>query len=128
MIEPFFFSSRRRHTRWPRDWSSDVCSSDLTRRGGSASDNLGASFDNSPDLFNNLGALFKNSPAVSANLSIPFDNLDNNPYFIIYFCVFVLPTWWKFSFCRRYLITAADPTCKNSRASRFDILLLISNL
>src|SRR5690625_5449085 len=25
-----FFSSRRRHTRWPRDWSSDVCSSDLT--------------------------------------------------------------------------------------------------
>src|SRR5437660_5235803 len=25
----FFFSSRRRHTRWPRDWSSDECSSDL---------------------------------------------------------------------------------------------------
>src|SRR5690625_4523396 len=24
-----FFSSRGRHTRWPRDWSSDVCSSDL---------------------------------------------------------------------------------------------------
>src|SRR3712207_9425145 len=42
----FFFSSRRRHTRYWRDWSSDVCSSDLeqlsvtvrplptTRRGG----------------------------------------------------------------------------------------------
>src|SRR5215510_1233812 len=29
MIFFFFFSSRRRHTRWPRDWSSDVCSSDL---------------------------------------------------------------------------------------------------
>src|SRR5207253_4684977 len=29
----FFFSSRRRHTRWPRDWSSDVCSSDLHDRG-----------------------------------------------------------------------------------------------
>src|SRR5207253_6654970 len=28
----FFFSSRRRHTRWPRDWSSDVCSSDLRER------------------------------------------------------------------------------------------------
>src|SRR5690625_5730307 len=28
----FFFSSRRRHTRWPRDWSSDVCSSDLVER------------------------------------------------------------------------------------------------
>src|SRR5690625_6017841 len=25
----FFFSCRRQHTRWPRDWSSDVCSSDL---------------------------------------------------------------------------------------------------
>src|SRR5207302_5613009 len=28
----FFFSSRRRHTRFSRDWSSDVCSSDLPRR------------------------------------------------------------------------------------------------
>src|SRR6266576_5312157 len=27
---PFFFSSRRRHTRSLRDWSSDVCSSDLS--------------------------------------------------------------------------------------------------
>src|SRR5689334_24341824 len=26
----FFFSSRRRHTRWNCDWSSDVCSSDLS--------------------------------------------------------------------------------------------------
>src|SRR3712207_6554447 len=29
MINIFFFSSRRRHTRYWRDWSSDVCSSDL---------------------------------------------------------------------------------------------------
>src|SRR5256884_1209115 len=28
----FFFSSRRRHTRCSRDWSSDVCSSDLEAR------------------------------------------------------------------------------------------------
>src|SRR2546430_13375414 len=28
----FFFSSRRRHTRFDCDWSSDVCSSDLTTR------------------------------------------------------------------------------------------------
>src|SRR5437868_7338497 len=28
----FFFSSRRRHTRSKRDWSSDVCSSDLHGR------------------------------------------------------------------------------------------------
>src|SRR5690606_39990213 len=38
----FFFSSRRRHTRFSRDWSSDVCSSDLVpvteprRAGGTA--------------------------------------------------------------------------------------------
>src|SRR3712207_7663800 len=29
----FFFSSRRRHTRYWRDWSSDVCSSDLDYSG-----------------------------------------------------------------------------------------------
>src|SRR5436305_10022023 len=29
----FFFSSRRRHTRCGRDWSSDVCSSDLLQAG-----------------------------------------------------------------------------------------------
>src|SRR5206468_7250933 len=31
-----FFSSRRRHTRSDRDWSSDVCSSDLTVTGSFA--------------------------------------------------------------------------------------------
>src|SRR5579883_3630862 len=30
----FFFSGRRRHTRFSRDWSSDVCSSDLVERVG----------------------------------------------------------------------------------------------
>src|SRR5215217_9217470 len=34
----FFFSSRRRHTRYWRDWSSDVCSSDL---GGHAGAGIG---------------------------------------------------------------------------------------
>src|SRR5690625_6493449 len=33
----FFFSSRRRHTSWPRDWSSDVCSSDLMLKKGCGS-------------------------------------------------------------------------------------------
>src|SRR2546426_1123622 len=32
----FFFSSRRRHTRLQGDWSSDVCSSDLNRKGPAA--------------------------------------------------------------------------------------------
>src|SRR5690349_23301070 len=35
-MSKFFFSSRRRHTRSLRDWSSDVCSSDLPHVGGSA--------------------------------------------------------------------------------------------
>src|SRR2546429_3802288 len=33
-VDFFFFSSRRRHTRCSRDWSSDVCSSDLEVVGG----------------------------------------------------------------------------------------------
>src|SRR3712207_484163 len=34
----FFFSSRRRHTRYWRDWSSDVCSSDLRLRSSPTGD------------------------------------------------------------------------------------------
>src|SRR5688572_23363580 len=33
-LDSFFFSSRRRHTRFDCDWSSDVCSSDLSDSGG----------------------------------------------------------------------------------------------
>src|SRR5207245_6747384 len=36
----FFFSSRRRHTRCYRDWSSDVCSSDLIGFGAAATASL----------------------------------------------------------------------------------------
>src|SRR2546429_2253479 len=38
----FFFSSRRRHTRCSRDWSSDVCSSDLPGGGGGGASSTGA--------------------------------------------------------------------------------------
>src|SRR5207249_8625684 len=37
----FFFSSRRRHTRSKRDWSSDVCSSDLHAGVGNEEPGLG---------------------------------------------------------------------------------------
>src|SRR5207245_8128269 len=36
VVVVFFFSSRRRHTRCYRDWSSDVCSSDLSWAGAAA--------------------------------------------------------------------------------------------
>src|SRR3712207_7661641 len=39
----FFFSSRRRHTRYWRDWSSDVCSSDLKLSDGVRRVNASAS-------------------------------------------------------------------------------------
>src|SRR5256886_6304709 len=38
--DSFFFSSRRRHTRFDCDWSSDVCSSDLIRVHGARENNL----------------------------------------------------------------------------------------
>src|SRR5690606_39941832 len=39
----FFFSSRRRHTRFSRDWSSDVCSSDLLAHAYRAYEEVGRS-------------------------------------------------------------------------------------
>src|SRR5699024_11596051 len=49
----FFFSSRRRHTRSKRDWSSDVCSSDLHGT-PSGIDNTLATFGQ-PILYNKAG-------------------------------------------------------------------------
>src|SRR5689334_24212058 len=39
-IVVFFFSSRRRHTRWNCDWSSDVCSSDLEQAPATKKDDV----------------------------------------------------------------------------------------
>src|SRR6266513_4818077 len=44
----FFFSSRRRHTRSKRDWSSDVCSSDLLLRTAPAAAGADALLDEQP--------------------------------------------------------------------------------
>src|SRR5216683_840174 len=44
----FFFSSRRRHTRSDRDWSSDVCSSDLSRLPGERHERPALSRDDLP--------------------------------------------------------------------------------
>src|SRR5690625_7861717 len=56
---PFSFSSRRRHTRWPRDWSSDVCSSDLLRNYHPRSDNFLFLFSHSCCSYTNVS---KQSP------------------------------------------------------------------
>src|SRR5439155_16003761 len=70
----FFFSSRRRHTRWPRDWSSDVCSSDLQRlRGfpGDMSDKvtaLGAVVDETVDNVRRISSELR--PAILDDLGL----------------------------------------------------------
>src|SRR2546430_15140235 len=55
----FFFSSRRRHTRFDCDWSSDVCSSDLVAEGAGYSvvrelvgHGIGSSFHEDPQVPN----------------------------------------------------------------------------
>src|SRR3989449_7942523 len=47
----FFFSSRRRHTRCSRDWSSDVCSSDLTVRRYRAGGAIMTSFFKTTEMY-----------------------------------------------------------------------------
>src|SRR5258707_1508505 len=51
MKDFFFFSSRRRHTRYWRDWSSDVCSSDLMPK--EVNGNVSNSFLSVVSLFGN---------------------------------------------------------------------------
>src|SRR5256884_8892448 len=56
MTYSFFFSSRRRHTRCSRDWSSDVCSSDLlSNHGGRQLDSCVAPIEVLPQTVRALG-------------------------------------------------------------------------
>src|SRR5207248_3822111 len=57
----FFFSSRRRHTRSYGDWSSDVCSSDLTETSGRS-----FSSATSPTIPKTFGRRSR-TPSISAN-------------------------------------------------------------
>src|SRR6266508_6616719 len=71
----FFFSSRRRHTRWPRDWSSDVCSSDLSAVARAALQRAGVPADQVDEvIFGNvigagLGQNVARQVAIRAGLS-----------------------------------------------------------
>src|SRR5215217_9264733 len=60
----FFFSSRRRHTRYWRDWSSDVCSSDLLHGGPAVSTINGSG----TAIFGNT-ITGTNGPAIEINAS-----------------------------------------------------------
>src|SRR2546430_9101469 len=61
----FFFSSRRRHTRFDCDWSSDVCSSDLAdATGGQLTLTAGGSVSSAGDL------LAKGTPGDGGSISI----------------------------------------------------------
>src|SRR3989475_3434402 len=59
----FFFSSRRRHTRFDCDWSSDVCSSDLVRdrplEAQQQADQQHAKFDDEKSEFSGYLRLWK---------------------------------------------------------------------
>src|SRR5690606_39393115 len=56
----YFYSSRRRHTRFSRDWSSDVCSSDLVTKyiGGHSDVVMGALIVNDEELYKRLFFLY----------------------------------------------------------------------
>src|SRR6266487_6312949 len=59
----FFFSSRRRHTRWTGDWSSDVCSSDLRTRQRFVGMNLGETISSAGQRWTIVGVFeASNSP------------------------------------------------------------------
>src|SRR5271170_7264932 len=64
----FFFSSRRRHTRSTRDWSSDVCSSDLS--GGT---NFGPTSQKLNDSIKAAIAAYRTSNAMAADAPVPAD-------------------------------------------------------
>src|SRR5437870_10584961 len=83
----FFFSSRRRHTRWPRDWSSDVCSSDLFLHQGSSLRFL------SLEGTSIRWRVFVNSGQLNANLAIGTDRKStrlNSSHVAISYAVFCL--------------------------------------
>src|SRR3712207_6971539 len=62
----FFFSSRRRHTRYWRDWSSDVCSSDLSLKRSDTSETvnnyLTSFFISILIILSNLSTFFNEKP------------------------------------------------------------------
>src|SRR5439155_2967183 len=69
-------SSRRRHTRWPRDWSSDVCSSDLGLFPAPFTDQFVFKGDDT-DVGYNIGILWQPLPQHAFGLSYHSDTTLN---------------------------------------------------
>src|SRR5207249_11916008 len=70
----FFFSSRRRHTRSKRDWSSDVCSSDLLLRAVGGIPGVRRLRFTSPyptDFTDGVVAAMAETPAVCEHVHLP---------------------------------------------------------
>src|SRR5699024_11328262 len=89
----FFFSSRRRHTRSKRDWSSDVCSSDLVYPAGGLSASL-AALTHTPCFKNSLGQGFGWCCLFTA-YTVLFSQFRLNFSFITYLTSY----HWTFSRC-----------------------------
>src|SRR5690606_40737557 len=64
-----FFSSRRRHTRFSRDWSSDVCSSDLGVQAGEVQIDLPAVVARKDEVVGNKRAGMEARVAASPNIT-----------------------------------------------------------
>src|SRR5690606_40482731 len=68
----FVFSSRRRHTSFSRDWSSDVCSSDLILLGLTATPERHDGSDILSDFCNVIAAEIRLPEAINRRLLSPF--------------------------------------------------------
>src|SRR5207302_3569142 len=74
----FFFSSRRRHTRFSRDWSSDVCSSDLIQNLVDEIEEMPSALENVADALALVGA----QRVHLHQLGKPKDGIQRGPQFV----------------------------------------------
>src|SRR4030043_16470 len=75
-----FFSSRRRHTRCSRDWSSDVCSSDLPTGTGTGGPGYEIKDEFKGEQKNNRGTIAMANAGPNTGSSQFFINLVNNNF------------------------------------------------
>src|SRR5207247_1222812 len=79
----FFFSSRRRHTRSTRDWSSDVCSSDLAWVRHSSGDLRPPDFGSSAAFGKHTSWSTSSLVSLARKLSFPFWSFAEKPFVLV---------------------------------------------